>query len=83
MVDIERTGAALSEIIKLMVGRPNEVVLSIATTELGKVVYRVTVATDDVGSIIGKNGRTATSLRNVLHVIALRTDLKISLEIVP
>jgi uncharacterized protein len=40
------------------------------------------VAKEDVGRIIGKQGRTAKSIRTILNAVASRTNRKVILEIV-
>jgi predicted RNA-binding protein YlqC (UPF0109 family) len=51
------------------------------TTE-GGTVFRVTVAPPDVGKIIGKNGRTASSLRVLLSAMGVAAKKQYSLNIV-
>ncbi len=45
-------------------------------------VFEVKVAKEDLGRIIGKEGRTAKSLRTILTAAAARVDRKVVLEIV-
>lgn len=45
-------------------------------------VFEVKVAKEDLGRIIGKEGRTAKSLRTILTAAAARADRKVVLEIV-
>lgn len=45
-------------------------------------VYELRVAKDDLGRIIGKQGRTAKSIRTILNAAASKTSRKVSLEIV-
>ena len=40
------------------------------------------VAQEDVGRIIGKQGRTVLAIRTVLNAAAARTDRKVVLEII-
>ncbi len=40
------------------------------------------VAKEDLGRVIGKQGRTAMSLRTIIQAIASRTNHKVVLEIV-
>ncbi len=47
----------------------------------GRIVIRLDVAEDDWGKVIGKNGRIATALRQMLKVAAVREDVRASLEI--
>ena len=45
-------------------------------------VYELRVAKDDLGRIIGKQGRTAKSIRTLLNAAASKTNRKVVLEIV-
>jgi predicted RNA-binding protein YlqC (UPF0109 family) len=45
-------------------------------------VYELRVAKDDLGRIIGKQGRTAKSIRTILNSAASKTNRKVILEIV-
>ena len=45
-------------------------------------VVELKVAKEDLGRIIGKQGRTANSLRTILNAAAARADRKIVLEII-
>lgn len=39
--------------------------------------YRVKVASDDIGKVIGKNGRTAMSIRNVMKSVGAKSHKKV------
>jgi predicted RNA-binding protein YlqC (UPF0109 family) len=45
-------------------------------------ILELKVAKEDLGRIIGKQGRTAKSLRTILNAAASRTNRKVVLEIV-
>ena len=45
-------------------------------------VLELRVAKEDLGRVIGKQGRTAKSLRIVLSAVAARTNRKVVLEII-
>ena len=47
----------------------------------GVVVYHLHVAQDDMGRVIGKQGRIAKAIRTVMRAGAIRADEKISVEI--
>jgi len=44
-------------------------------------VLELRVAPDDLGRVIGKQGRTAKSIRTILNAVASRTNRKVVLEI--
>lgn len=45
-------------------------------------VLELRVAKEDLGRIIGKQGRTAKSIRTILNAVASRTSRKVVLEII-
>jgi len=50
--------------------------------EVDAVVLRLSVAPDDVGKVIGRQGRIARALRTVVRASAARRDQRVFLEIV-
>ena len=58
--------------VKVSVDEPNEE---------GVVVYHLSVAPDDMGRVIGKQGRIAKAIRVVMRAVATRNDEKIMVEI--
>ena len=49
--------------------------------EDGTVVYHLTVAEDDMGRVIGKQGRIAKAIRVVMRAAAVRQGEKVLVEI--
>ena len=49
--------------------------------EEGIVVYHLHVAPDDMGRVIGKQGRIAKALRTIMRAGAAKKDLKVSVTI--
>ena len=47
----------------------------------GTVVVQLSVAPDDVGKVIGRQGRIARALRTVVRASAIREDRRVLLEI--
>jgi uncharacterized protein len=45
-------------------------------------VLELRVAKEDLGRVIGKQGRTAKSIRTILNSVASRTNRKVVLEII-
>jgi uncharacterized protein len=45
-------------------------------------VIELKVAKDDIGRVIGKQGRTAKSIRTIINAAASRTNRKVVLEII-
>jgi predicted RNA-binding protein YlqC (UPF0109 family) len=48
----------------------------------GDIVLQLHVAKDDVGKVIGRQGRLARALRTVVRAAATRRDARVLLEIV-
>lgn len=69
-------------IAKGLVDEPDAVnVTADQPLEDGTVVYHLNVAQDDMGRIIGKQGRIAKALRTVVRSAAAKQNMKISIEI--
>jgi uncharacterized protein len=47
----------------------------------GFTLLELRVAKEDLGRVIGKQGRTAQSIRTILNAVAARSNLKVNLEI--
>lgn len=50
--------------------------------EDGRIIFRLEVAEDDKGKIIGRQGRVAQSIRVLLRVAAVKQGLRATLEII-
>ena len=72
----------LAVIAKGLVDDPDSVsVEADAPNEEGTVVYHIHVAENDMGRIIGKQGRIAKAIRVVMRAAANREGQKVSVEI--
>ena len=78
--DILRIVSLLRGIITAIVGRPDEVSISARETD-NEVIFTVKVADEDVGKVLGKQGRTARSLRTILGAVAAPMNRTYSLNI--
>jgi predicted RNA-binding protein YlqC (UPF0109 family) len=65
---------------KALVDEPDEVRVS-EDRRGDRVVVRLDVAEDDWGKVIGRGGRIASSLRQILKVAAVKEDVRAQLEI--
>ncbi|NLP34714.1 MAG: KH domain-containing protein [Clostridiales bacterium] len=71
----------LVEIIaKSLVDHPDEVVVTETETDKALVV-ELKVASEDMGKVIGKQGRIAKSIRTVVKAAATKDDKKVVVEI--
>jgi uncharacterized protein len=74
----------LQELVRFLavalVDRPDEVIVE-EMEEDGAAVFELTVAEEDLGKVIGKQGRTARALRTVLSAAAAKVRARAQLEI--
>ena len=71
----------LVEVIAMsLVDHPENVVVTQSEKD-GAVVLELKVATDDMGKIIGKQGRIAKAIRTVVKAAASKDDKKVIVEI--
>ena len=68
-------------IARSLVDKPDEVSVTEVTTEQGTVL-ELRVAKEDLGKIIGRQGRMARVLRTVLSAASARAGQRVLLEIV-
>ena len=67
-------------IAKSLVDHPEEVVVTETENEK-TIVVELKVAADDMGKVIGKQGRVAKSIRTVVKAAASRDDKKVVVDI--
>jgi uncharacterized protein len=68
-------------IVRQLVSKPDEVQVTETVGEVGTIL-ELRVAKEDVGRVIGKQGRTANAIRVILNAAATRKNLRVVLEIV-
>ena len=71
----------LKAIASGLVEKPEEVSVTSEEDENGVTVYHLHVAEEDMGRVIGKQGRIAKAIRVVMRAAASRNDKKIMVEI--
>ena len=72
IVTIARGLVENKDAVSVTVDEPNEE---------GLVVYHLHVTPDDMGRVIGKQGRIAKAIRTVVRAAANRADQKVAVEI--
>lgn len=70
----------ITYIAQQLVDKPDQVELKVSEAEGGK-TFELKVAPEDVGKVIGRDGRTINALRTLLAVTAQRKGVKARLEI--
>lgn len=69
----------LEYILKNTIGNP-EIEVSEDDRD-GILTFIVSSPQEEVGKIIGKNGRTINSIKNILKIIAIKEEKKIEIEV--
>ena len=73
----------LISITKGLVQNPDAISVDVSEPdEEGVIVYHLHVAEEDMGRVIGKQGRIAKAIRSVVKAAASREDKKVIVEIV-
>ncbi len=70
----------VTEIAKILVDSPDDVVVNEIEGEQ-TTVLELRVAADDLGKVIGKQGRTARSIRTILGAAGTKLNRRFTLEI--
>lgn len=71
------------EIVHALVDNPSEVsVEMLPDADFQSTVIRLRVAHQDIGKVIGKQGRTARSLRTILGAASMKMQHRFALDIV-
>ncbi len=73
--------ALIEYLVKALVDEPDEVSITEVPGE-ESTTYEVHVAPNDLGKVIGKQGRIANALRTVAKAVAMKEKRKVYLEIV-
>ena len=73
--------ALVETIAKALVDDPSKVITT-EETEEDTLVIKLTVAKEDMGRIIGKEGRTAKAIRTILNAVSTKGNNKAILKIV-
>ena len=72
--------ALIEQIAKALVDEPDKV--TVQTVEGDTTVLELRVAQGDLGKVIGKQGRTARSMRTILGAAGMKLHRRFTLEIV-
>lgn len=72
----------LETVAKGLVETPEAVEVTVdEPNEDGIIVYHLHVGPDDMGRVIGKQGRIAKAIRTVMRAAAIRKDVKVQVDI--
>ena len=67
-------------IVKALVDNPDEVTVE-ETMQKDEIILKLKVSQDDVGKVIGKQGRIAKAIRSVVKAAAAKEDKKVIVDI--
>ena len=72
--------ALIEHVAKALVNAPDQVIVE-EVDEDGELVIELEVAEDDMGRVIGKSGKIARAMRNLLSAAATKLNRRCELEI--
>ena len=70
----------LEYVARLLTQLPDQVEVT-ETQEEGTIMYRLAVAPEDVGRVIGRDGRVVRAIRAVLRAAAARQNVRVALQV--
>lgn len=71
----------LETIIKNLVSKPNEVEIA-EKNEEKSTVFEVRVANEDMGKVIGREGKIAKAIRGIIRAVAIKEGKKVTVEFI-
>ncbi|MBQ0125829.1 MAG: KH domain-containing protein [Clostridiales bacterium] len=78
MVDVSNT---LANIAKAIVDNPDEVKVIVKEETANEITLELVVAPDDMGKVIGKQGRIAKAIRQLLKTASVSINKKVTVDI--
>lgn len=70
----------IESIVKPLVDHPEDIKVNFRE-EANKIVYHLTVNENDVGKVIGKNGRIAKAIRTIVYSAKSESSKRVYLDI--
>lgn len=81
MAQTEADQTFVEYVVKAIVDYPDDVSTERTVDERG-VLIKLSVNPEDMGKVIGKDGRTAVAIRKLLHVLGAKFNARVNLKIV-
>lgn len=78
---IEKDQQFVEMVVKAIVDNPSDVKVERTVDERG-VFIQLSINPEDMGKVIGKEGRTAKALRTLLRIVGAKEDARVNLKIV-
>ena len=79
MTDLSKT---LKDIVSAIVDDPSQINVTESVDEDNHVTLKLSVAPDDMGKVIGKQGKIAHSIRTLMRSVAGKEQKKVDIEFV-
>ena len=70
----------LVELVKPLVTHPENILVKVSEKDSKNILVNVLVHKDDIGRVIGKKGRVASSIRTLVYAAAMRYNENVSIE---
>lgn len=80
MADVSQDQEFVEYVVKAMVNNPSDVKVDRIIDERG-VLLTLAINPADMGTIIGKEGRTAKAMRTLLRVVGAKNNARVNLKI--
>ena len=71
----------LAHLARQLVAHPDQVRVDQSESESGDLLLELHVAQEDLGKVIGKQGRIARALRTIVKAAAVRTGRRVHVDI--
>lgn len=78
MADLDKE--FLEYVVKTLVDKPDKVQIDRTVDEMG-VLLSLTVDSEDMGKIIGRQGNTAKAIRTLLRVVGMKNEARVNLKV--
>jgi len=78
---MEKDQKFVEDVVKAIVDLPEKVTTERTIDEMG-VLIKLTVDPSDMGKVIGKDGKTAKSIRTLLRVLGAKNNARVNLKII-
>ncbi len=76
----ELTREFIEYVARMLARNPDEVQVTDSVDEKG-IVYRISLNAEDVGRVIGREGRIIQSMRSLLRAAAVRQGVRLAIEV--
>jgi len=72
----------LEYVVVGLISRPEDARITRTVEDGGRLLYRVALHPDDVGRVVGKSGKTISSIRSLVHASAQKHHIDAEVEVV-